>query len=329
MLGFFGFLIVGGIVFLLLKKVTVPSIAFIAVPTVICLIAGYAGLIPEEALMNGRNLEPFSFLTVGRYIRTGVRGTYEVAALFIFSITFFCLMDDTGMFDRIIGGLSKKVGNNIVLVCMLTTLIAIIAHLDGSGASTFLITIPAMLPVFKKLKMRNSSLMLLCVGAMGVMNLVPWGGPTMRAATVVNMDPGELWRLLLPIQGLGIVLAFASAFIVAKLEIKNGAGYDPNYTPTLTTGADDTQSAEKKTCTSTPKIILVQCSAYRGNYCGTYICKCSSILYFYDFYYNSIAGKLSWCKGTIKPYIRTRKGRNHDGINIACRRLPYGCFTAK
>ena len=79
MLGLFGFLIVGIIVFLLLKKITVPSIAFIAVPTVMVLIAGFAGFLPESALMNGKILEKFSFLTVGRFIREGVRGTYETA----------------------------------------------------------------------------------------------------------------------------------------------------------------------------------------------------------------------------------------------------------
>jgi CitMHS family citrate-Mg2+:H+ or citrate-Ca2+:H+ symporter len=236
MLGVCGFFIIAVIVFLLLKKITIPSIAFIVVPTVAVLIAGYAGLLPEAALMNGDKLEPFSVLTVGRFIRAGVRGTYETAALFIFSITFFCVMDDTGMFDRIIGGLAKKAGNNVLPVCLLTTLIAIIGHLDGSGASTFLITIPAMYPIFKRLRMRNTSLMLIVTSAMGVMNLLPWGGPTLRAASVIKMDAGELWQSILPMQGVGIVLAFTVSFLVAKMEIKRGAGYDPDYQPGLDAG---------------------------------------------------------------------------------------------
>jgi CitMHS family citrate-Mg2+:H+ or citrate-Ca2+:H+ symporter len=246
MLGLFGFLIVGIIVFLLLKKITIPSIAFIAVPTVIILIAGYAGFLPGSVLVNGNTPEAFSFLTVGRFIRTGVRGTYETAALFIFSITFFCLMDDVGVFDRVIGGLAKKAGTNVVLVCMLTTLIAMIGHLDGSGASTFLITVPAMYPVFKRLKMRNTSLMLICTSAMGVMNLLPWGGPTLRAASVIGMDAGELWQSILPMQGVGIVLAFVVSFIVGKREIKNGAGYDPDYTPVLAAGGPAEKSSGDK-----------------------------------------------------------------------------------
>jgi CitMHS family citrate-Mg2+:H+ or citrate-Ca2+:H+ symporter len=242
MLGVCGFFIIAVIVFLLLKKITIPSIAFIVVPTVVVLIIGYAGLLPEAVLMNGGKPEPFSVLTLGRFIRAGVRGTYETAALFIFSITFFCVMDDTGMFDRIIGGLAKKAGNNVIPVCLLTTLIAIIGHLDGSGASTFLITIPAMYPIFKRLRMRNTSLMLIITSAMGVMNLLPWGGPTLRAASVIKMDAGELWQSILPMQGVGIVLAFTVSFLVAKMEIKRGAGYDPNYQPGLGAGEEGQDS---------------------------------------------------------------------------------------
>jgi CitMHS family citrate-Mg2+:H+ or citrate-Ca2+:H+ symporter len=213
---------------------------------------GYLGLLPEAVLMTGGKSEPFSLLTVGRFIRAGVRGTYETAALFIFSITFFCVMDDTGMFERIIGGLAKKAGNNIVPVCLLTTLIAIIGHLDGSGASTFLITIPAMLPIFKRLRMRNTSLMLIVTSAMGVMNLLPWGGPTLRAASVIKMDAGELWTSLLPMQGVGIVLAFGVSFLVARMEIKRGAGYDPNFQPGL--NADGDSSADQKLSLRRPKL---------------------------------------------------------------------------
>lgn len=246
MLGVLGFLTVGIIVLLLLKKITVPALAFVAVPTVMALVAGFAGVLPEKALMVKDAVETFSFLTVGRFMRVGVRATYETAALFIFSITFFCVLSDTGLFDRLISGLAKKAGNNVTMVCMLTTLIAMVAHLDGSGASTFLITIPAMLPMFKKLRMRNTSLLLIMVAAMGVMNLTPWGGPTLRAATVIKMDPNELWKSLLPLQGLGIVLAFVISFIVAQQEKKLGAGYDPNYKPEGTDSAAAAQSEAAK-----------------------------------------------------------------------------------
>jgi CitMHS family citrate-Mg2+:H+ or citrate-Ca2+:H+ symporter len=55
--------------------------------------------------------------------------------------------------------------------------------------------------------MRKTSLLRIAVLAMGVLNLMPWAGPTMRAASVMGMEAGALWGKLLPIQIFGIVLA--------------------------------------------------------------------------------------------------------------------------
>ncbi|WP_347553520.1 SLC13 family permease [Faecalibacterium sp. OF04-11AC] len=93
----------------------------------------------------------------------------------------------------------------------MTCIIAIIGHLDGGGASTFLITIPAMLPVYKRLHMRRETLLLICVTAMGVMNLMPWGGPTMRAASVLEIEANDLWFQLMPMQVVGFILAIFTA----------------------------------------------------------------------------------------------------------------------
>lgn len=112
------------------------------------------------------------------------------------------------------------------------------ALLDGGGASTFLITIPAMLPVYKRLKMRPTTLLLICVTAMGVMNLLPWGGPTMRSATVLGIDPNQLWMQLLPMQVVGVVIALVTAFVWGNIEKKRGAG-------TSAAGAEAAVTAEE------------------------------------------------------------------------------------
>lgn len=235
MLGFLGFLTMALIIILLLKNKTVPAIAFITVPTLIALIAG------------------FSVVEVGGFIKTGVVDTAEMATLFIFSITFFGLMGDVGMFDRIISALVKKAGNGVMSVCFLTTLIAMIGHLDGSGASTFLITIPAMLPIFKKLGMRKTSLMTICTAAMGVMNLLPWGGPTMRAASVINVDAAELWHQMIPMQVVGVFCAFGVAAIIGMMEKKRGAGYNPARIVDVVPDTGDA-SSESKEALMRPKL---------------------------------------------------------------------------
>lgn len=210
MLALLGFATIIMIIILLLKNVTVPAIAFIGVSTATALILVLTGAYTVEEM--------------GDFISAGVKGVHSTAALFIFSVMFFGIMSDVGMFDRIINALMKRVGNNVVGVALMTCIIAMIGHLDGGGASTFLITIPAMLPVYKKLKMRPTTLLLICVTAMGVMNLLPWGGPTMRSASVLEIDANVLWMKLMPMQIVGIVIALFTAFFWGNVEKRRGAG---------------------------------------------------------------------------------------------------------
>ena len=55
---------------------------------------------------------------------------------------------------------------------------------------------------------------------MGVMNLLPWGGPTMRAATVIGVEPNQLWMQILPMQVVGLVLAVGTAIFWGLQEKK-------------------------------------------------------------------------------------------------------------
>jgi CitMHS family citrate-Mg2+:H+ or citrate-Ca2+:H+ symporter len=64
----------------------------------------------------------------------------------------------------------------------------------------------------------------IAVLAMGVLNLMPWAGPTMRAASVLGMEAGKLWNTLLPIQIFGIILSLAHAFLAGVQEKARGAG---------------------------------------------------------------------------------------------------------
>ena len=108
---------------------------------------------------------------------------------------------------------------------MMTCIIAMIGHLDGGGASTFLITIPAMLPVYKRLNMRPTTLMLICVSAMGVMNLLPWGGPTMRAAAVLGIEPNALWKQIIPMQVVGIFYCTWNSIYLGKYRKEERCGH--------------------------------------------------------------------------------------------------------
>ena len=208
--GILGLLCIVAIVVTLFQSRTQPAIAFIVYPTILGLILVLAGR--------------HSFDDLAAMIKAGFNSTGPTAALFVFSVLYFGIMTDAGMFDVIIGKLMKLVGDNVIGVTVMTTVIALIGHLDGGGASTFCIVVPAMLPVYQRMHMRKTTLLRVSVLAMGVLNLMPWAGPTMRAASVLGMEAGSLWRTLLPVQLFGIVLALAHAVLAGVQEKARGAG---------------------------------------------------------------------------------------------------------
>ena len=225
-LAIIGFVMVLVLIICLIKKIIIPPIAFILLPTIAALIAG------------------FDPLVVNKFAASGISKMVSTVSLFVFSISFFSLMSDQGVFDPIVNFLIKKAGTNVTLVLLATAAVGIIGHLDGSGATTFIITITAMLPLFKKLKMDNRALMMLICVAIGVMNVCPWGGPTIRAATVLETDPNVLWHRLLPVQGamlaITFVIAFLQSFIQKRRIAKLGGGLAED------SAVEDAKADEKK-----------------------------------------------------------------------------------
>ena len=227
--GILGFLTIIAIVFMLFQSKTLPSIAFIIFPAILALILVCGGYYTVE--------------DIGKLIKGGFGSTGPTAALFVFSVLFFGIMGDVGLFDVIINALMKLVGDSVIGVTIMTAIIALIAHLDGGGASTFCILVPAMLPIYKKMHMRKTTLLRIAVLAMGVLNLMPWAGPTMRAASVLSMEAGALWRTLIPIQIFGIVLCLAHAVLAGFQEQARGAGLHGKLA--MAEGSVDADSAEE------------------------------------------------------------------------------------
>ncbi len=203
MLGTLGFLMIIVLIGLLLSEKVHTIVVFCTVPVIFGLFAG------------------FGFEELGNFITFGVSITSRTAILCIFAILYFSIMSEQGMFDGIVKGLSKLAGRNIVLVFIATALIACFSHLDGASASTLLVTIPAMLPVFKKLHIKPINMLFIISAAIGVMNLMPWSGGIVRVASVLQLDPGEMWHQLLPAQIASFVLIMISCALLGMIEKKN------------------------------------------------------------------------------------------------------------
>lgn len=188
----------------------------------------------------GAVIAGFGIEDIADFFGEGLSSVINVVVMFIFAIIFFGILQDVGLFTPVIRSLIKATRCNVMAVTIGTAAIGIVAHLDGSGSTTFLITIPALLPLYRALHMSRYVLITIVALAASVMNMVPWGGPLGRAGAVVEQDPNDIWLHLLPIQGVAVVLIFAIAALLgwrekrrlAKLqesgEIKGAISVDVN-----------------------------------------------------------------------------------------------------
>lgn len=202
MLTLIGILIIVTIVALLMSGKTSPIVAMSIVPLIGALIAG------------------FSISEISGFFEAGLLKVSKVATMFLFAILFFSILKELHVFDPMIRNMVRLTRGNVVIVAVMTTLIAAIVHLDGSGAATFLIIIPALLPLYRKLGMSPYLMLLLMAGSMGIMNMVPWGGPLGRASAVTGIEAAALWQSLIPVQVIGILGMMGFAILMGLREKK-------------------------------------------------------------------------------------------------------------
>jgi CitMHS family citrate-Mg2+:H+ or citrate-Ca2+:H+ symporter len=164
------------------------------------------------------------FVGTMKFAHAGIEDVTAIVVMFFFSSIYFGVMSDAGMFEPIINRLLKIkwVGKSVFSVVAVTAVIAMITHLDGQSITTLMVTTPPMLIVFDKLKIRRTMMALIFTLVIGAMNILPWGGPVARAATVINMDIMELFKKLLPIQIIGVALGFVVLFLASRAEQKRG-----------------------------------------------------------------------------------------------------------
>ena len=127
-------------------------------------------------------------------------------------------MIDVGLFDPLIRFILRAVRNDPVRLVGFTAVLAGLVSLDGDGSTTFIITVSALLPIYLKLGMSPVVLTVVANLANGVLNILPWGGPTVRAATVLDVSPSELFNPMVPGMVLGILTVVVLAYFLGRSE---------------------------------------------------------------------------------------------------------------
>ncbi|MBN9175835.1 MAG: CitMHS family transporter [Microbacterium sp.] len=200
-----GFTMVLTFMALIMTRRLTPMVALILVPTVFGLFAG-AGF------------------GLGDMIIDAIGTMAPTAALLMFAIMYFGIMIDVGLFDPLIRFITRLLGDDPAKIVLGTALLAGAVSLDGDGSTTFIITTSAMLPLYLRLGM--SPVVLTCVAGLmnGTLNIVPWGGPTVRAATALGLQPTDIFVPMLPSLATGLLITLVFAWLLGLGERRRLAG---------------------------------------------------------------------------------------------------------
>ncbi|MER5763093.1 citrate:proton symporter [Streptomyces sp. NPDC002082] len=199
MLTFLGFAMIATFLVLIMLKKMSPIAALVLIPALFCVFAGQGA-------------------QLGGYVIDGVGKLAPTAAMLMFAIVYFGVMIDVGLFDPIVRGILRFCRADPMRIVVGTAVLAAIVSLDGDGSTTFMITVSAMYPLYKRLGMSLVVMTGVAATANGVMNTLPWGGPTARAATALKLDAADIFVPMIPALAVGLLFVFVLAYVLGLKE---------------------------------------------------------------------------------------------------------------
>ncbi|ENW82880.1 hypothetical protein F909_01156 [Acinetobacter sp. ANC 3929] len=213
MLTFLGISMIMCFMYLIMSKRLSALVALILIPFIFAIIAWGLGFYFES-------LSHIQLAELGNTMLEGIKKLAPTGVMLLFAILYFALMIDSGLFDPSVRWILKKVKGDPLKITLGTVFLTLLVSLDGDGSTTYMICVAAMMPLYKRVGMNPlimTCLMLLCSG---VMNLTPWGGPTARAASALQVDASEVFIPMIPSMMIAAAWLFFLAYLYGMYERK-------------------------------------------------------------------------------------------------------------
>ncbi|MGW9349143.1 CitMHS family transporter [Nocardiopsis flavescens] len=217
-----GFAMVALFMYLVMAKKATPIVVLILVPVIFGLFAGAGPGIGDMVMEGLLNLAP-------------------TAGMMFFVIIYFGMMIDVGLFDPPVRWILRFVGHDPVRLVIGTALLTSVISLDGDGSTTFMIVTAALLPLYLRLGLSPVTLTVVAALSNGVLNTLPWGGSTSRAAAALGLTPTEIFVPMIPSVVAGLIATIVLAWMLGTAERKRLGSLSLNRGEAE--GADGTASA--------------------------------------------------------------------------------------
>lgn len=188
--------------YVVMTKKMSPLSSLVMIPlifTIIAFLTGSADITADASFVDSLGGEKLAnnLTAIGPMVMYGISQTAKTGIMLLFAILYFSIMLDTGLFDPITEKMIRFAKGDPMKVLMATAIVAAAVSMNGDGTTTTLIVVSAFLPIYQKLNMKVMNLGVLIILQNTIMNLLPWGGPTARAMSVLNVG-SEILAYLAP-----------------------------------------------------------------------------------------------------------------------------------
>lgn len=163
-------------------------------------------------------------LGLGEMMVKGILQSAPTAVMLLFALLYFLVMYEAGMFEPFIRGILKLVGEDPLKIVLGSAALVLITGFDGDGATAVLITVSAMLPIYRRVGLNPLILALLLGLILPLLNWLPWGGPAARAAIALNIRLEDIVWPMIPALLISLTAVFALAFWYGLRERRRLAG---------------------------------------------------------------------------------------------------------
>ena len=204
--------------YIIMKKKMSPFTALVLIPLIFAIILVATGQVQDVNI--GTLIRQGLFGNNSKDKLTAMKGTAETGVMLLFAILYFSTMLDAGLFDPITNKMIRFAKGDPMKVLMATAIVAAAVSLNGDGTTTTLICCSAFVPIYKKLDMKLMNLGVLVILQNTIMNLLPWGGPTARAMSVLGVE-ADILAYLAP--GMILSVLYVIFFVARSMGKKERA----------------------------------------------------------------------------------------------------------
>jgi CitMHS family citrate-Mg2+:H+ or citrate-Ca2+:H+ symporter len=199
MLTVLAYLMVGVFMAAIMTNRLSALIALIVIPIAFAAMAGFTTQIPDMAI-------------------DGLKTIVPTAVLMLFAILYFGLMIDVGLFDPLVRFVVRICHGDPVRVIVGSTILAMVVSLDGDGSTTYMICVTAMMPLHRRLGINPMILPAVTMLPNSILNIAPWGGPTVRVMSSLKLSPSDVFVPLAPTVFITCLAALGIAYYLGLTE---------------------------------------------------------------------------------------------------------------